>query len=48
MSPEPTAQGWCINCGDETDGGTVCSAGCGYAVTGEYPDLYEKDYGDDE
>lgn len=41
-----TEPGWCINCGDPTEAGDICSAACGYEVTGEYPDLYEKDYGD--
>lgn len=38
----------CIECGHEFDGtGEVCSARCGYSLTGEYPaDMIEKDYGD--
>lgn len=39
----------CIVCGGPSEpNSTVCSAGCGYELTGEYPDLYEKDYGTDE
>ena len=41
-----TEPGWCINCGDPTEAGDICSAACGYDITGEHPDLYEKDYGD--
>jgi hypothetical protein len=38
----------CIVCGDKTEpSSTVCSAGCGHQLTGEYPPLYEKDYGDE-
>lgn len=38
----------CIECGTEFEGtGDICSAGCGHALTGEYPPTYEKDYGDE-
>ncbi len=38
----------CIECGDEFEGtGDICSAGCGYSLTGDAPPAYEKDYGDE-
>lgn len=47
-TPAMTAVSTCIECGTEFEGtGYICSAGCGHALTGEYPPTYEKDYGDE-
>jgi hypothetical protein len=46
-TPAMAAVSVCIECGDEFEGtGDICSASCGYSLTGEYPPAYEKDYGD--